>query len=252
VALVAALAPAAKIHAIKIYSAQGSGLTRPAEDGIRKAVQDGANVIFMDCCGNAGSEGLTTAVEAAVKAGILVAAPAGNEKQTELPLPAALDGVMAVAALGPDGKPAAFTNRDASVLFAPGVEIATIDDRMAPTRLSGTSRSATIASAIAAVVWAAKPGWSAQQIRRLLADTAVDIGPLDARRPTAGRIRRLDLAAAAAAPAGAVDAAARECARDCRRTFSDCNMNTVKDATSTSRDACQAQLKACVAACGQR
>ena len=61
---------------------------------------------------------------------------------------------------------------------------------------SGTSFSATVAAAIAAVVWAAKPDLSAQQIHELLIATSADLGPIDPTNLQLGRLRRIDAIAA--------------------------------------------------------
>jgi subtilisin family serine protease len=168
--------------------------------------------------------------------------------------PARYPGVLAVGALDLRGKLAEFTNRASGVLYVPGVQLTTIDENANTVQRSGTSLSAAAATAMAAVVWAGKPRWSAEQIRSLLARTSTDLGPADARNPKIGRIRRIDVTAAAKISADTIAAAAPDarlaCERKCRQRFSDCNIRTVNDATSDAADVCRAELAACQALCG--
>jgi hypothetical protein len=133
------------------------------------------------------------------------------------------------------------------------VELTTIDENAKIQHLSGTSLSATVATAMAAVVWAGKPRWSAQQVLSVLARTSTDLGPLDARDSELGRIRRIDVTAAAKVSEDTIGASTRDtqaCERKCRQDFSNCNIRTVNDPTPAARQACQADLRACQATCG--
>ena len=187
-------------------------------------------------------------------AGALFVAPAGNDGASSVTFPAGYPGVLAVGSLERSGKLAEFTNRASGVLYVPGVEVTTIDENANTLQRSGTSLSAAAATAMAAVVWAGKPHWSAQQVLSLLARTSTDLGPVDARNPKLGRIRRIDATAAAKISADAIGASAPDarlaCDRKCRQKFSDCNIQTVNDVTSAAGDACRADLRACQASCG--
>ena len=252
-ALLAALAPSATIQVIKIFSASGQSVDRLLAEGVKKATSDRADVIFVDGGGRTSSPELEEAVRAAVAAGALLVAPVGNDGASSVVFPAGYPGVLAVGSIERRGKLAEFTNRASGVLYAPGVDVTTIDENANPTQRSGTSLSAAVAAAMAAVVWAGKPQWSAQQVHSLLARTSTDLGPVDARNPKLGRIRRIDVTAAAKIPADAIGTSAPDaslaCDTKCRREFSDCNIHTVNDVTSAAGDACRAELRACQAAC---
>jgi len=70
-----------------------------------------------------GAECLQTAIQGAMKKGIVVVASAGNDGICRKAFPAAFDGVVSVAALGHDG-PASFSNWGSWVrACAPGVDI---------------------------------------------------------------------------------------------------------------------------------
>ena len=254
-ALLAALAPSATIHTIKIFAASGQTVNRLMAEGVKKAMSDRADVIFVDGGGRSSSSELEEAVRAAVEAGALVVAPAGNDGEGSVVFPAGYPDVLAVGSLEGRDKLAEFTNRASGVLYVPGVALTTIDENANTVKRSGTSLSATVAAAMAAVVWAGKPQWSAQQVRALLVRTSADLGPVDVRNAKLGRIRRIDVTAAAKVPAESIGASAPgaslACDRKCRQQFSNCNIQTVNDVNSAAADACRAELRACLAACGK-
>jgi subtilisin family serine protease len=191
-ALAAALAPQAKIISVKVLS---PGTTATVVAGINSAIDQRANVILLPFGSRTPDDVIKTVIGIALDAGVLVVAAAGNESEQPL-FPAQLSGVTAVGAVDKSGKLARFSNVGADVIYAPGVDILVQGQDSKLVRQSGTSFSAAIAAAYAAIVWAARPNFSAQQIRQLLADTAVDLGPVDPSKPELGRLRRIDVIAA--------------------------------------------------------
>jgi tetratricopeptide (TPR) repeat protein len=195
-ALVAALAPSARILSIKCFSSSESGGLDVVAASIRLATEKHVDVILLPLGGAGSSPALDAAIKDARTAGALVVAAAGNDGAPTPTIPARLPGVLAVGALENSGKrPAPFTNFGTGVLYAPGVDILMpAKDGLA--KQSGTSFSAAIAAAIAAVTWGAKPDLSAQQLQELLRSSAVNLGPVP-NKPQVGDVRRIDLAAAA-------------------------------------------------------
>jgi subtilisin family serine protease len=191
-ALAAALAPSAKFISIKALSDTGAGDIESIARGIKSATQHQVNVILLPLGSSDSSPPIVEAVTEALKAGILVIAAAGNEGAHEPGFPARQDGVLPIGAIDQSGKKADFSNTGSHVLYAPGVNILVFAESGLVTQ-SGTSFSATVASAIAAVVWAAKPELSSEQILKRLNSTSVDLGPVDPTRPELGNIRRLDM-----------------------------------------------------------
>jgi hypothetical protein len=107
---------------------------------------------------------------------ILLVLPAGNNSESaRSPLPAFLEGsalgpgrplrkqIAVAAAADFDGKPAAFTQRDAEVLWAPGVEI---------DHQSGTSFSAALTAGAAAWIKATHPDIKPANIVAVLQETS--------------------------------------------------------------------------------
>lgn len=80
-----------------------------------------ADVINISLGGPSTSPFLTEVVQAARDAGVILVAAAGNQATNRPLFPAALDGVLSVAAVGPDRRPASYSNFGPTIaLSAPG------------------------------------------------------------------------------------------------------------------------------------
>jgi subtilisin family serine protease len=188
---VAALAPSANIIAIKGLSATGTASNTSIADAITEASNLKADIILLPLGSSSEAQEITKAIEGVLKSGALVVAAAGNNAGEEPTFPARQAGVLAVGALDASGKVAPFSSGGLNILWAPGVDILTLEDRGLVKR-SGTSFSATVASAIAAVVWGAMPKARAKDVVEILTKTATDLGAAT-NRPALGNIKRIDL-----------------------------------------------------------
>ncbi|MDW5552253.1 S8 family serine peptidase [Methanosarcina sp.] len=132
-----------------------------------------------------GSNDGTTALEAACSqaydSGILLVAAAGNDGNERgtgdsVDYPGAYGSVIAVAAIDSMNKRASFSSTGTAVeLAAPGVNIlSTYQDGWAS--LSGTSMACPHVAGTAALVLAANPSFTNDNIRSRLAQTATDFG----------------------------------------------------------------------------
>jgi subtilisin family serine protease len=166
----------------------------PAADGRGGTVQaaSGARIINLSLGGPADAPVLREAVLAASGAGSLLVAAALNHASAAPHYPAAYPEVVSVAAVGPGGSPASYSNRGPSIdLAAPGGDFAAgigpsfgvtstlwhfADARPAYASWSGTSMAAPHVSGIAALLLAREPGLSAAALRARLLDFAADAG----------------------------------------------------------------------------
>ncbi|MEV0190380.1 type VII secretion-associated serine protease mycosin [Kitasatospora purpeofusca] len=183
------LAPDAKVLPIKIninddpaQPIDASGYLKQVSQGITYAADQGAKVINVSSV--AGSSGVSAgdvaeldkSVKYANGKGALVVAGAGNSGQEGNPslYPAALPSIIAVAAADRAGTATDESEHGPQIdIAAPGVDIYTsCVAESGYCKKHGTSDATALVSASAALLWAAHPGWTPNQITRVLIGTA--------------------------------------------------------------------------------
>ncbi|WP_175409968.1 S8 family serine peptidase [Streptomyces sp. TRM64462] len=175
------LAPGAKIIPIRIRL---EGAPFPEKnvwdeaDAIRAAADSDAQIINMSY----GGIGLTSRLEKAVKyahsKGKLMFAAVGNsgDEENMREYPGAFPEVVGVAATNSEGTVGDFSQHGDFVdIAAPGLDIPGWCDATF-TRYcdgkQGTSHATAIASATAALIWSAHPNWTANQVLRVMFESA--------------------------------------------------------------------------------
>jgi type VII secretion-associated serine protease mycosin len=143
---------------------------------IRYAAESPAQIINISEGLSESGPDLTSAVAFAQAKGKLIFAAVGNSGDTAnfVGYPAALPGVVGVAAFDENGNSAQFSERGPQVaLAAAGVDMFhACSGGTGFCKTSGTSDAAAIASGSAALVWAKHPSWTANQVLRVLINTA--------------------------------------------------------------------------------
>lgn len=186
------VAPGAQILPVRVLSfnpSSGQCVGRPDDvaAGIRWAVENGARVINLslgpDVPGLSVSSTIPSAVESAARAGVLVVFSAGN---ASLPIADSYgDSALIVAATGPSGELATYSQRGAGVdLAAPGGDprtpnVCTREDCVTSlfpggrySVAAGTSMAAPHVSGVAALLFGQDPTRSREQVVARLLDTA--------------------------------------------------------------------------------
>lgn len=202
----AGIAPGATLLPIKVLDRRGSGTSEGVAAGIDAAVDRGARVINLSL-GGPHAAVVDLAVEKAIAAGVLVVAAVGNTGAEGVSCPAHADGVIGVAATGPDDTRAPYSTwGDGVDLAAPGGDKRKADggilqDTLAPgggagdayQEFQGTSMATPHVSGAAAVLLGAGLG-DAATVEALLVDSARTLGQAGWDPETGAG--RLDLAAA--------------------------------------------------------
>ncbi|WP_107418111.1 S8 family serine peptidase [Streptomyces sp. CB03238] len=189
------VAPDAQILPVKVSPKASFGYVKPASKGIRYAVDNGARIINMSIAGpddQAESMEWQKAVDYALKKGALIFAGSGNSGLESRMYPAAIPGVIAVGALDTKGKVTKFSNYgDHLALAAPGESVPArcSGDKSRYCDSYGTSQATAIASASAALIWSAHPDWTANQVLRVMMQTAGHVGPVPSKYIGYGSIR---------------------------------------------------------------
>ncbi|AYV32861.1 Subtilisin (plasmid) [Streptomyces sp. ADI95-16] len=178
------LAPGAKVMPVRTSMGTLMAWAVGAEGakGIRLAADNGAKIINLSWGDYYGYERLKSAVEYAQSKGVLVFAAMGNEGEgnNAFNLITMAPGVIGVGAI--DEKAVALKLSS----YGPETDLSAYGSK-APIRCKentawciadgGTSYASALASASAALVWSAHPDWTANQVARVLIETAG--GPKD-------------------------------------------------------------------------
>lgn len=159
---VAGVAYEASIMPLKVLSGYGGGTVADIAEAIRFAADNGADVINLSLGGAGESQVLEEAVNYAYNKGVVVVAAAGNENHNSASYPARYPHVISVAATGPSGEKAPYSNFGAGVdISAPGgsengqILQETIDPETGASMFAGfqgTSMASPHVAAVAALV----------------------------------------------------------------------------------------------------
>ncbi|RSR96945.1 type VII secretion-associated serine protease mycosin [Streptomyces sp. WAC00469] len=173
------LAPDATIIPIKQNDAEGNGTAKTLAEAIRHAVSVGADVInISQDTANAvrPDDSLQQAVDYALDHQVVVVASAGNDGlggNVKVTYPASYPGVLAVAASDRNNERAPFSQSGEFVgVAAPGVDIVSTVPGGGHCADNGTSFSAPYVAAVAALLKAKYPTWTAQEIVAQIEQTA--------------------------------------------------------------------------------
>ncbi|MEH0970854.1 S8 family serine peptidase [Micromonospora sp. CPCC 205546] len=172
------IAPKAKILPIRVKSKNREGTSQDLADAISYAITQHVEVISISAAGAADSR-LLAAVEAAIRADIVVVAGAGNKPFSQhVGFPASYPGVIAVGGVDRTGHIAAVSVTGSEIdLVAPAVNIYSTSTDGKYRRGTGTSDSTAIVAGAAALIRSKYPYLPASEVAHRLTATAIDKGP---------------------------------------------------------------------------
>jgi len=186
------VAPKTAIYAVRSLDAYGSGSISDIVAGIDWCIDNGMDVISMSLGGSSSDSTLEDAVNRAYNAGIVVVAASGNDGQRAISYPAKYANAIAVGAIDSNHNLASFSNYGPEQeVVAPGVDIYSTMPTYTVTlnywwygghsknydEMSGTSMATPMVAGVCALILSANPNLSPGEVRTILHDTAVDLGP---------------------------------------------------------------------------
>jgi thermitase len=196
---VASVAGSAKIMPLRVADSTGYAYWSNMSAALTWASDHGAKVANMSFGSILGSSSVLSAAQYMYSRGGLVFSSAGNDNSD--PGWANSPYVITVAATDSSDAKAGFSSYGKYVdLSAPGVGIYTTTWGQTYASVNGTSFSAPMSAAVAALVMSANPGLSNTQVEKILYSTAVDLGA--AGRDDYFGYGRVDAAGAVAAARG--------------------------------------------------
>ena len=146
-------------------------------DAANRCASAGANIISMSLGSNSSSTTEQAKFDELNAQGILSIAAAGNAGDTSFSYPASYSSVISVAAIDSSKVVASFSQRNNQVdIAAPGVGILSTAIPGGYVSKQGTSMACPHVSAVAALIWSAKPSATNEQVRTALINTAEDLG----------------------------------------------------------------------------
>ncbi|MBD3309261.1 S8 family serine peptidase [candidate division KSB3 bacterium] len=174
---IAGVCPGCSLLAIKVITADGAGTNTWIANGIANAVNLGAQVINLSLGGLDRSHTIELAVQQAYQNNVLVVAASGNDGSSVPLYPAAFPEVIAVGATDRSGDRASFSSYGSHLeLAAPGQAIYGTLPGNTYDAWNGTSMASPHVAGLAGLVLSKSPGLSNDQVRRVLVESAQDLG----------------------------------------------------------------------------
>lgn len=169
------VAPSAQIMPVKVLDSVGYGFDSTVADGIRYAVDEGADVINLSLGSSVASNTIKSAVDYAETNGVLVVAASGNSANFSAPsYPAAYSNVISVGATNEEGYKTEYSNWGKIDVMAPGDEILSSIPGNQYATYSGTSMASPHVAGVVALAMQKFATTDPKIIRHVVETTADD------------------------------------------------------------------------------
>lgn len=174
---VVGVAPNCSLFSVKALSRTGSGQYSWIISAIMWCARNKIDVINMSLGGGGHVQALQNACDYAYQHNCLIVAAAGNSANNPVSYPGRYDSVICVSAVDSAGNIASFSSRGPEIdLCAPGVQILSTLPGNRHGRLSGTSMAAPHVAGTAALAISSHRFTRAETIRKILEQSADNMG----------------------------------------------------------------------------
>ena len=174
---VAGMAPGCSIMPVKVLSSGGSGTYEWIVNGITYAANNGAHVLSMSLAGGGTSQAMQDALRAAIAAGALPVAAAGNHGTTQKVYPAGYPECIAVANTDQnDNRNGSSAYGDWVHVAAPGTNIMSCTPGNGYGYSTGTSMACPYVAGLAGLVKSAWPTATVAQLRNQIQNNCDPVG----------------------------------------------------------------------------
>ncbi|WP_159461966.1 S8 family peptidase [Salirhabdus sp. Marseille-P4669] len=177
------VAPKSDIYAVKVLDSNGHGYLSDLIMGLNWALNNDMDIINLSIGIQDESSVLERMVQTGYDDGVIIVAASGNdgssnETQDNVDIPARYPGTIAVAAVNENNvRPNFSSTGNAVEIAAPGVKILSTYLNNKYAVMDGTSMASAYATATIALMKEAYPNLKANEIRTILQNEAVDLGP---------------------------------------------------------------------------
>ncbi len=166
-----------QLLAVRVLNDSGNGNLTNVALGIRWAADHNARIINLSLGGDATTTPLNEACNYALSRGAILIAAAGNDGRANVSYPARLSSCVCVGATDEMSGLASFSNYGTEQeVVAPGVTISSTAPGNSYLVASGTSMSCPEVSGVAALILALNPTLTPNEVRAILAASAIDMG----------------------------------------------------------------------------
>lgn len=174
---IAGIAHNAKVMTLRAFDITGNGQDDDVAASIIYATLNGVRILNCSFGDVFKSPLVEDAIQFAIANNVLVVVSAGNERASFDRYPANIEGVISVSATNNLDRSASFSSYGNFIsLAAPGVNIVTTDINASYQSFAGTSASAPIVSAVAALVLEKNPQLRPNELKSVLESSSEDIG----------------------------------------------------------------------------
>jgi hypothetical protein len=178
------IAPDSKLYAVKVLDKDGIGFVSNIVSGVQWAIEQKMDIINISIGSKVSSPILKLAIDNAYKNNTIIFSSAGNYgtavgTTNTMTFPAKYPSSIAVGAIDHLKLRASFSSTGEELeLVAPGTNILSTYLKNSYVQMSGTSMATPYISGVTALLLERNPTTSAENIREILQQNAVDLGPV--------------------------------------------------------------------------